>query len=264
MANTSSDKILARLKGLRARMRAGEQPLFSIPAIWENATDHQSNACDLVLTNQRLFGYIYTTFPRERLFLDALELNAITAVSIRRKSFQAVFRELLVSDNQKRIYIRATGKKIEETYTALRGAIAEYAPASQEKLAASGPDERNSEQTEVPDDVERSSEQTEATNDSVAAGDARTIQIERQAEQFAPSDASIPANSSPIYSRQRIRQPLERSPLGITILLVGGLILEIIGLLAWVVWGNSQVGVTFLLTGLFAVVVATIARRQLR
>lgn len=264
MANTSSDKILARLKGLRARMRADEQPLFSIPAIWENATDHQSNACDLVLTNQRIFGYIYTTFPRERLFLDALELHAITAVSIRSKSFQALFRELLVSDNQKRIYIRAPGKKIEETYTALRGAIAEYAPASQEKLAASRSDEQISEQIEVSDDAERSSAQTAATDNSEAAGDARTIQIEHQAEQSAPSDASTAANRSPGYSRQRIRQPLERSPLGITILLVGGLILEIIGLLAWVAFRNSQVGVTFLLTGLFAVVVATIARRQLR
>lgn len=264
MANTSSDKILARLKGLRARMRSGEQPLFSIPAIWENATDHQSNACDLVLTNQRLFGYIYTTFPRERLFLDALELNAITAVSIRRKSFQAVFRELLVSDNQKRIYIRATGKKIEETYTALRGAIAEYAPASQEKLAASKPDEQVSEQTGALDNNESTDEQTEATDNGEAAGDARTIQIDHQAEQSDQPAAHTPTNSSPTYSRQRIRQPLERSPLGITILLVGGLILEIIGLLAWAAFGNPQVGVTFLLTGLFAVVVATIARRQLR
>src|SRR6202166_4886819 len=126
MANTPSDKILARLKGLRTQMRAGEQPLFSVPAIWENATDQQSNACDLVLTNQRLFGYIYTTFPRERLFLDALELDAITAVSIRQKNFAAMFRELLVSDNKKRIYIRATGKQIEETYTPLRSATAKH------------------------------------------------------------------------------------------------------------------------------------------
>src|SRR5579883_3339185 len=111
MARPIAEKILGRLKGLRAQMREGEQPLFSIPAIWENASDHQSNACDLVLTNQRLFGYIYTTFPRERLFLDAVELAAITTVSIRQKSFEALFRELLISDPHKRIYIRATSKK---------------------------------------------------------------------------------------------------------------------------------------------------------
>src|SRR5690242_7438676 len=123
MANTSAEKILARLKGLRAQMREGEQPLFTIPAIWDNATEHQSNACDLVLTNQRIFGYIYTTFPRERLFLDSLELDEITAVSLRQKNFEAVFRELFVTDGKKRVYIRATRKKIEEACNALREAI---------------------------------------------------------------------------------------------------------------------------------------------
>lgn len=259
MANTSSDKILARLKGLRAQMRAGEQPLFSIPAIWENATDHQSNAGDLVLTNQRLFGYIYTTFPRERLFLDALELNAITAVSIRQKSFEAMFRELLVSDHKKRIYIRATGKRIEETYTALRGAIAEYAPTTQATLTASTPDHQ---QTNLPD--EQADVQNKTANNDEITGDARTIQIEHQDEQPGQHSVQNSASSGPTYSRRRIRQPLERSPLGITILLVGGLVLEIIGILAWTAFGNPQVGVTFLLTGLFAVIIATIARRQLR
>ncbi len=252
MANTSSDKILARLKGLRARMREGEQPLFSIPAIWDNATEHQSNACDLVLTNQRIFGYIYTTFPRERLFLDALELNTITAVSIRRKSFEAMFRELFVSDSKKRIYIRATSKKIEETYTTLRGAIAEYAPTAQATLqTANVPDSRQEEkQLHQPDHA-----RGEITDD------AHTLQGEQQAEQ---ADQPGTPGRGPIYSQQRLRQPLERSPLGITILLVGGLILEIGGILAWAAFGNSQVGLTFILTGLFAVIVATVARRQLR
>jgi hypothetical protein len=251
MANTSSDKILARLKGLRARMRKGEQPLFSIPAIWDNATEHQSNACDLVLTNQRLFGYIYTTFPRERLFLDALELNTITAVSIRRKSFEALFRELFVSDSQKRIYIRATSKKIEETYTALRGAIAEYAPATQATLQTAGAPESGQ--------AEKQLRQPGETTD-----DAYTLQEDQQTEQAGPQSQQSAPVRSPIYSQQRIRQPLERSPLGITILLVGGLILEIGGILAWTALGNAQMGITFILTGLFAVVIATIARRQLR
>ena len=246
MAKTVSDKILTRLKGLRARMREGEQPLFSIPVIWENATDHQSNACDLVLTNQRIFGYIYTTFPRERLFLDALELDAITTVSIRQKNFEALFRELLISDKQKRIYIRATGKKIEETYTALRGAIAEHTPAAQTTLAADRPDH---EQTIRPDET---------------PGNAQILQIEQEEKQSDKQKEQSPTPGNPTYSRQRIRQPLERSPLGITILLVGGLILEIIGVLAWISLPNAQMGITLILTGLLAVIIAIIARRQLR
>jgi hypothetical protein len=47
-------------------------------------------------------------------------------------------------------------------------------------------------------------------------------------------------------------------------LLVGGLMLEIIGILSWAAFGNRQVGITLLLTGLFAVIIATIARRQIR
>ena len=244
--NTSSDKILTRLKGLRAQMREGEQPLFSIPAIWENATNHQSNACDLVLTNQRLFGYIYTTFPRERLFLDALELMDITTVSIRQKSFEALFRELLVADKQKRIYIRATGKKIEETYTALRKAIADHTPPNQATLTTST---TNHEHATTLD----------ATTDSaqILQEDHKDGLADQQSEQ-------PPATSGPTYSQQRIRQPLERSPLGITILLVGGLILEIVGVLAWATFASAQMGVPLILAGLCAVIVAIIARRQLR
>ncbi|HEX7733821.1 MAG TPA: hypothetical protein VF458_03135 [Ktedonobacteraceae bacterium] len=237
MMSTTSDNILSRLKGLRARMRTGEQPLFTIPAIWENATDHQSHACDLVLTNQRVFGYIYTTFPRERLFLDAIELDAITAVSIRTKSFGAMFRELLVSNSQKRIYIRATSKKIEDTYTALRAAITEYTPARREALSGSTAD----------------------------AGSTATTQGQAEARRGDEAeDQQKQVNASPIYSRQRVRQSLERSPLGITLLLVGGLILEIIGLLAWVAARNAQAGLPLILAGILAVVVAIFARRQLR
>jgi hypothetical protein len=249
MAKTASEKILARLKGLSAQMRADEQPLFSIPAIWENATDHQSNACDLVLTNQRIFGYIYTTFPRERLFLDALELTAITTVSIRQKSFEALFRELLISDPHKRIYIRATSKKIEQTYSALRSAIAEYAARS------SAPTTRPRE-TPLADTPELS---------HPGNSTATTTQTSEQPEPAtSQQQESAPPASGPIYSRQRLRQPLERSPLGITILLVGGLLLEIAGIFGWVALNNAQVGLSFILTGLLAVIIATLARRQLR
>jgi hypothetical protein len=247
--NTSAEKILTRFKGLRAQMREGEQPLFSAPAIWENATDRQTNACDLVLTNQRLFGFFYKTFPRERLFLDALELSAITAVSIRRKSFEALFRELLVADNQKRIYIRATGTRIEETYTALRKAIAAYAPAVGATLApATDAHEWSDEQESMPGGTTSDVQKLQGE------------QIEAQSQQQHEQESL----AGPVYSEQRVHQPLERSPLGITLLLVGGLILEIIGVLAWSASGNAQVGVTLILTGLFAVIMAIVVRRQLR
>lgn len=215
MAYTPSEKILSRLKGLSAQMREGEQPLFSIPAIWENATEKQSNACDLVLTNQRLFGYIYTTFPRERLFLDALELDKVTTVSLLQKSFAGGFRELLVRDGTQKIYIRATRKKIEDTYAALQSTLAEHAPAAHATL------------------------------------DKPTLN----------GEAAHPAL---VYSRQQVRQPLERSPLGITLLLVGGLLIEILGAIAWVVTGSLATGLPLFLAGLIAVGVATMARRQMR
>ncbi|MGH2481436.1 MAG: hypothetical protein ACRDHW_17415 [Ktedonobacteraceae bacterium] len=213
MANISSEKLLNRLKGLQAQMREGEHPLFSIPAIWDNATEKQSNACDVVLTNQRLFGYIYTTFPRERLFLDALELDQLTEVSLRQKNFEAVFRELLVSDGPNKVYVRATRKKIEDTYAALQSALAQHAPTTNATLDIVLPDEQQ---------------------------------------------------PAPVYSRRQIRQPLDRSPLGITLLLVGGLLVEILGAIAWAATGSMATGLPLFLAGLVAVGVATLARRQMR
>lgn len=127
----TAEKILARLKGLRNHMQAGEEPIFSVPAIWDAGQSQHSTACDVVLTNQRLFGYIFVSFPRERLFLDALQLNDIKAVSLRHKTHEPIFRELLVSTVQRKVYIRAPRQKIESLYEALRAAIAQYAPSTQ-------------------------------------------------------------------------------------------------------------------------------------
>jgi hypothetical protein len=214
---TTSQKILARMKGLQAQMREGEQPLFTIPVIWENAMEKQTSACDLVLTNQRVFGYIFTSFPRERLFLDALELDSIKAVSIRQKNFDAVFRELFVSDGTKKIYLRATRKKIEDAYTALQATIGKPV--------------------------------------QVVQSDVQVTESEPQQAESSPAT---------IFGRQEVKQTLERSPMGITLLLAGGLLLEIIGVLAWAVTGEAQTGLPLCIAGVVAVVVATIARRQLR
>ncbi len=108
--NETADKILKHLKGLRNHLQPDEEPLFTVPAIWDGGQDQRSVPCDVVLTNKRLFGYVYVTFPRERLFLDALTLTAIKVVTFRQKTFEPVFRELLVSDGQHKVYIRAPRK----------------------------------------------------------------------------------------------------------------------------------------------------------
>ncbi len=127
----TAEKILARHKGLRNQLQAGEEPLFSVPAIWDAGQSQRSMPCDVVLTNQRLFGYVFVSFPRERLFLDALQLNSIKAVSLRHKTYEPIFRELLVSEGQRKVYIRAPRQKIESLYEAVRTAIAQYAPSAQ-------------------------------------------------------------------------------------------------------------------------------------
>lgn len=221
MAKTSSEKILARFKGLQTQMRDGEQPLYTTPIIWVNATTQESNACDLVLTNQRVFGYISITFPRARLFLDDLALESIRAVSLREKSYQGVFRELLVSDGQKKVYLRAPRAKIEATYAALREAIEQYASSAQSTPATDG--------------------------------------LENESD-----DATAARQATPIFGRQEIRQSLERSPLGIALLLTGGLLLEIFGALAWASTRSAQIGLPLCAAGLIAVFVAMLTRRQLR
>ena len=77
----TAEKILSRLKGLRNHMQAGEVPVFTVPAIWDAGQGQRSMPCDVVVTNQRIFGYVYVSFPRERLFLDALSLATIRVPS---------------------------------------------------------------------------------------------------------------------------------------------------------------------------------------
>jgi hypothetical protein len=210
--NTTAEKILTHLKGLRSHMQPGEEPLFTVPAIWDNGREQRSMPCDIVLTNQRLFGYVYVTFPRERLFLDALTLTAIKAVTFRQKTFEPLFRELLVSDGQRKVYIRAPRQKIESLYDALRSAIARYAPHAQPALEH---------------------EEASATNEP-----------------------------TPSFGRQEIRTPFEHSPLAITLLFIGGLLLEIVGAALWAITQSSQIGLPLLVAGFVAVITAILVRRQ--
>ncbi len=211
----SAQKILASLKGLHKHLQPGEEPLSTIPAIWDSGREQRSMPCDVVLTNQRLMGYVFVTFPRERLFLEALSLNAITIVSLRHKSFEPLFRELLVSDGQRKVYIRAPRQKIELLYQALRTAVEEYAPAAQSAL------------------------HDEETN----AGDVD--------------------HGGLVYGRQEIRREFYRSPLAVTLLFIGGLLLEIGGAVLWAITQSAQAGLPLFIAGFIAVFTAFVVRRQL-
>jgi hypothetical protein len=210
--NGTADKIMKRLKGLRAHLQPDEEPLFSVPAIWDSGRDQSSMACDVVLTNQRLFGYVYVTFPRERLFLDALTLTEIKVVTFRQKTFEPVFRELLVSDGQHKVYIRAPRKKIEKLYEALQSAMESYGPNKQPALQ---------------------SEETKPINETATA-----------------------------FGRQEIRTTFERSPLAITLLFIGGLVLEIGGIVLWVTTQSAPTGLPLIVAGFVAVITAILVRRQ--
>jgi hypothetical protein len=208
----TAEKILASLKGLRDHLQQDEQPLYAIPGIWDAGQERGSAACDVVLTNQRLFGYYYVSFPRERLFLDAITLSSISRVALRQKSFEPLFRELQITAGQRKIYIRASRQKIEELHTALRSAIETYAPMASSALTS---------------------------------------------EQNEP--ATRPA---PVYEHQEIRRPFETSLLAISILFVGGIILEIAGALLWMTTGSAPTGLPLCIAGLLAVFFAMRTRRQ--
>ncbi len=210
--NATADKILSQLKGLRNHLQPGEEPIFTVPAIWDNGQAQRSMPCDVVLTNQRLFGYVYVTFPRERLFLDALSLTEIKAVTFRQKTFEPVFRELLVSDGQRKVYIRAPRKKIESLYEALRSAMEQYAPKAQPTLEH---------------------EETSNVNET-----------------------------APSFGKQEIRTTFERSPLAIILLFIGGLILEIGGIVLWTATQSTQIGLPLIVAGIVAVITAILVRRQ--
>ncbi len=208
----NAEKILANIKGLRDHLQPDEKPLVTIPGIWDSvsrsASERRATTCEIILTNQRLLGYMYTKFPRERLFLDDFSLTTITTLSFRQKSFDPLFRELLVSDGLHKTYLRSSREKIELLYQELQSAIEIYAP--------------------------------HATS----------------------SDEEAVAPPGPIYERKEVRTTFEQSSLGITVLFVGGLLLEIIGIMVWSITKSGQVGLPLCIAGFIAVLVATLTRRQ--
>src|SRR5438128_4443444 len=127
----TAEKIYRPVNRLREHMQPGEEPLLNFPAIWDNGQQQRSTPCDVIVTNQRLIGYYSVKFPRQRLFFDALSLAQITAVSLRHKTFEPVFRELLVSEGRRKVYIRAPRRYIEALFAALRSATEQYVTTTQ-------------------------------------------------------------------------------------------------------------------------------------
>lgn len=127
----TEEKIFRQVKRLREHMQPGEEPLLAIPAIWDSGKQQHSTPCDVIVTNQRLLGYYSVIRPRPRLFLEELPLAEITAVSFRHKTYEPLFRELLVSMGQRKVYIRAPRRHIEALYTALRAANEQYVTSAQ-------------------------------------------------------------------------------------------------------------------------------------
>ncbi len=212
---TTAEKILRRFKGLRLHLQQDETPFFTMPAIWDGGQESHGTACDIIVTNQRVFGYIYTTFPRERLFLNALPLASIRAVTLREKSFEPLFRELLLSSSKRKIYIRAPRQKIESLQETLRAAMAQE------------------------------SAETQPDADLVDTPLMTTTQ-------------------APVYGKQDMRGTFERSPLAIVALFVGGLALEILGAVLWIVSQSAQAGLPLCAAGFVAVVTSILVLRQRR
>ena len=212
----TADKILNSVKGLRDHIEPEEQPIINIPAFWDNGQQGRSIACDVVVTNQRLLGYYLVRFPRERLFLDALPLTTIRAVTLRQKSFEPVFREIMVRGEDRVVYIRAPRQKIETLFASLQTTLEASTPTTT----------------------------TKATIASEEDGDAR--------------------HAAPAYERQTIRQPFEGSSLNITILLAGGILLEILGILFWSITHSAQIGLPLVGAGFIVWLTGILVRRQQR
>jgi hypothetical protein len=216
-------KILRHVKRLREQMQPDEQPLLAIPAIWDNGKGPRSIACEVIVTNQRLMGFYAVSFPRPRRFLEDIPLASIASVSFRHKTYEPLFRELLVSDGQSKVYVRAPRRYIEALYGALRSATEQYAATAQPTFEDIVPEDDTPATTTTEDAINR-----------------------------APT----------IYGRQDIRTSFARSPLAITLLFVGGILLEILGALLWGLTDSFQIGLPLFVAGLVAVLTATFMRRQ--
>ncbi len=127
-----AERILARTKGLSGYLEEGEEPVLALPAIWDNGESSHSTPCDIIITDRRVIGFYYKSFPRERVFIDSLRLAELSNVTWREKSYEPVFREILISDGRRKVYVRTARQKSEELYAALRSATGNDSADQQE------------------------------------------------------------------------------------------------------------------------------------
>jgi hypothetical protein len=137
----AAEKILKRVKHLRDHMQPGEIPLLAIPAIWDSGKEQSSVPCEVIVTNQRLIGYYAVDFPRKRSFLEERPLSTITSVTLRHKTYEPLFRELMVRDGRSKLYVRAPRRKLEALYAALRSAIDQYLPVTSTAFEDTAPEQ---------------------------------------------------------------------------------------------------------------------------
>lgn len=209
-------KILTRIKGLAGHLEEGETPLQNLPAIWDGAQKAHSETCEVIITNKRIIGYYYRSFPREKLFLDALNLEDITQIARQPRSYSPIFQQLEISTSQRKIYIRAPHQQIALLCQALE----------------------------------------EATN--------LPLQELKATEKAKVAKTSLKPASSETKTTEPKRISFEESPLGITLLFAGGIILEFLGLWAWTSTNSSAVGMPICIAGFVAVAAAIFIRRQQR
>ncbi len=213
----TGERILARIKGLRGYLEEGEEPVLALPGIWDNGESSHSTACDIIVTNRRVIGFYYRSFPRERVFIDSLKLAELNNVTWREKSYEPVFREILLSDGKRKVYVRTARQKSEELYAALRTTT----------------------DTTIVDQ-----QASEAHNDEAA------------------NKVELAQSSNTTYDRQDIKRTFDNSTLAVLLLFVGGIILEIIGVILWIVTRSAPTGTPLFIAGFLAVFVAILVRRQ--
>jgi hypothetical protein len=221
-ASAAANKIFQRLRGLRAQMQTNEEPILALPAIWDSGNNNHSTACDVVVTNQRLLGYYYRSFPRERVFIETMDLRDIDTVVWRKKNYEPVFREIMVGDSVHKIYIRTPQQKSVLLYDTLHMLTEHNSQADK--------------QNEV--SLETGSDEQIAEQEQVQASEQR----------------------APIYGREEVVRPFERTPLAGALLIVGGILLEIIGIVLLYTTNSISISIPLFIAGFVAVGASFLSR----
>ncbi|GER83199.1 hypothetical protein KTAU_18360 [Thermogemmatispora aurantia] len=214
-------RILRRFRGLQAHLQPDEELLGSRPVIW-SSQQHGRVACDVILTNRRLLGYYQVRFPRPRLFLEAIPLTEITAITLRMPQSRVLLYELLISFGEGSVLLRAPQRTIDYLYDTLRhlseGSRQEPGPMAAEQ--------------------------------------------EPSPTRAASSQQEPSCGQSPHFARRQLAGTAERSPTAIAAIFACGLILEIIAVYLWLTTGSLATSLPPFGAGLLAVLTAILVYRQ--